>query len=90
MTPSRTSDCCTCDWGCDAGEQTTTYEECVTHSRTLRCLCGHYRSEHAQGGRCHGAYGTLAADADDDVSVEVHCPCDNYYPVEDGWHQVRT
>lgn len=51
-----------------------------------RCLCGHFRSEH--DGRCHGAYGTLTPDADDE-SVEVCCPCDHFYKVDANYFPVR-
>lgn len=57
-----------------------------------RCLCGHFRAEHDESAdlkdRCHGAYGTLTPDADL-PSVEVMCPCDNFYAVEANYHEVR-
>jgi hypothetical protein len=52
-----------------------------------RCLCGHFRSEHE--GRCFGAYGTLTPEAED-KSVQVLCPCDNFYKAEANWHEVRS
>lgn len=57
----------------------------------LRCLCGHFASEHGakpHGGFCYGNYATLTLESDDE-SVEVQCPCDNLILVADGYHQVR-
>lgn len=60
----------------------------VDPERGPRCHCGHYRSEHNRepyeweripGPACSGAYGTLAADADDNESVEIRCHCDAFY-----------
>ena len=58
--------------------------------RGLRCSgCGHYASEHSD--RCHGAYATLMADADDHESVEVLCHCTGFYfDPEALWHEVRN
>lgn len=60
-----------------------------SETRGPRCLCGHYVSEH-EGARCHGAYATLMADADDLESVEVLCHCQGfYYPGTDHTWEVR-
>lgn len=60
--------------------------------RGPRCICGHYKVEHywfSMKPRCHGAYATLAADADEGESVEVNCPCDNFCPTPAGYHELR-
>lgn len=60
--------------------------------RGPRCLCGHYKIEHYWNSvrpRCRGGYATLTVGEDNLESVEVHCSCDNFYPVVPGFHEVR-